>query len=76
MTAWSQSAMLMSGCAYPCMMITINGAWLLKPYLLLAPAPNAESGAAEGRVCRGCRSTQICQFWVSWIPLHLDGTVD
>jgi hypothetical protein len=25
MTAWSQSALLMPGCAYPCMMIMING---------------------------------------------------
>jgi len=34
--------MLMLGCAYPCLIITINGAWLLEPYLLLTPVPNAE----------------------------------
>ena len=33
----------MPGCAYPCMMITINEALLLEPYPLLAPAPNGSS---------------------------------
>jgi len=39
----------MLGCAYSCLTITINGARLLEPYPLLAPAPNADLVRVVGR---------------------------